>query len=286
MRLVAPSYYQQEGVDEVIFVDDAGSDDTLEVIQGLSAAHAHIRTRVIRNGVRLGAAGSRNVGVAEARNDYILFCDDDEYLLPGYASSCLSKLEAYGAGAVSGRNVYMLEGETPEAAVERFGVGLRRVKPFNYLLAERVNAAVHVDDIAVPYTHSIIVTRRSDLLEEPFDPFYSRGNGYREESDYQMRLFLKGRTIYVTNDAYCAHLPPSLVRTGGQRTSLFARLYWSIYYTRYFYGKYYVAYAKRVGLSAPRSLALAAFVIFALYRETVRPVLRTAVMTVLKHGAR
>jgi glycosyltransferase involved in cell wall biosynthesis len=285
LRLVAASYYQQAGVDEIVFVDDAGSDDTAQVVGELAAAHPGIATVLVRNERRLGAAGARNVGVSKARNEHILFCDDDEYLMPGYATTCLEKLRAYGAGAVSGRNVYMLEGESPAQAVARFGFGLRRGRPFNYLLAERVNAAVHTQDITVPYTHSIIVTRRSDLLSEPFDPFYARGNGYREESDYQMRLFLGGKPIYVTNDAHCVHLPPSLVRTGGQRTSLLWRVYWSVYYTNYFYRKYYDAYAKRVGIAAPRSVALTVFALFAVYRETLRPFLRAAALALLSRKA-
>jgi glycosyltransferase involved in cell wall biosynthesis len=281
LRLVAPSYYQQEGVDEIIFVDDAGHDDTATVVAEIARLHPQVDTKLVRNEFRIGAGGARNLGVAHAKNEYILFCDDDEYLRPGYAITCLRKLEAYGAGAVSGRNVYMLEGETPAQAVERFGTGLRKGKPFNYLLAERVNGATQDGDITLPYTHSIILTRRSYLRDEPFDRYYAKGNGYREESDYQIRLFLRDLMIYATNDAYAVHLPPSLVRTGGQRTALWARLYWSIHYTNYFYEKYYDAYAKKVGLAAPRQIALIAFAVFALYRETLRPVLHRVAVDLL-----
>lgn len=281
LRLVAPSYFTQDKVTQIIFVDDAGSDDTRLLVEKLAAAHPDINTSLLRNPERLGAAGSRNIGVEQAINEYILFCDDDEFLMAGYAATCLHKLETYGAGAVSGRNIYMLDGETPSQAIKRFGHGLRKAKPFNYLLAERVNGAVHKEDISIPFTHSIILTRRIDLLREPFDAFYFRGNGYREESDYQMRLFLSGRKIYVTNDAHCAHLPPSLVRTGGQRTSIIPRIYWSIYYTNHFYKKYYDDYASRVGLNVPRQLAVAAFAVFAVYRETLRPILKIIAMVLL-----
>ena len=286
LRLVTPSYYAQEGITEIVFVSDAGADDTPALVEAAARDHPAIAIKLVRNETRLGAAASRNVGVAHATNEYILFCDDDEYLEPGYAITCLRKLEQYGAGAVSGRNVYMLEGETPAEAVRRFGSGLRRTRAFHYLLCEPANGAVYDGDISLPFTHSIILTRRSLLLEEPFDPHYLAGNGYREESDYQMRLFLRGLPIYVTSDVHCMHLSSSLVRTGGQRTSLWARLSWSIRHTAYFHRKYYRAYARKVGLRAPRYVALAAFAAYSAYRETLRPWLHRAALAYLRQRRR
>ncbi|HEY3694292.1 glycosyltransferase family 2 protein [Phenylobacterium sp.] len=281
LRLVISSYYLQAGISEIIFVSDAGDDETPAVIEAIAKLHPEISTKLIRNEVRKGAAASRNIGVMNAVNENILFCDDDEYLELGYANTCLQKLEAYGAGAVSGRNVYMMDGETPEAAIKRFGSGLRKTKPFNYLIAELVNGAAYEGDITLPFTHSIILTKREYLLRTPFDPHYLRGNGYREESDYQMRLFLDGHLIYVTNDVHSMHLPRSLVTTGGQRTGLWPRIYWSVQHTRYFFSKYYKDYARIVGLKAPRQLALVAFTIFAVYRETLRPSLHRLAMSYL-----
>lgn len=281
LRRVIFSYYRQAGVNEIIFVSDAGDDETPAVIGEVSKLHPGVSTKLIRNDVRRGAAGSRNVGVMNASNENILFCDDDEYLQAGYAMTCLQKLETYRAGAVSGRNIYMLDGETPEEAIKRFGSGLRRTRPFNYLIAELVNGAAYEGDIRLPFTHSIILTKREYLIRRPFDTYYIRGNGYREESDYQMRLFLDGLPIYVTNDVHSMHLPRSQVGTGGQRTGIWSRIYWSVQHTRYFFGKYYDEYSEAVGLKAPRQLALLAFTAFAVYRETLRPSLHRLAMSYL-----
>jgi hypothetical protein len=59
------------------------------------------------------------------------------------------------------------------------------------------------------------------------------------------------------------------------------RLYWSVHYTRYFFGKYYGLYARRVGLRAPRWMALGAFALFAAYRETLRPPLHALALRIL-----
>src|SRR5580704_12036417 len=248
LRLVAPSYFGQDGVSELIFVSDAGDDDTPAVIAEIGRQFPGKAWRVLRNETRLGASQSRNVGVGASTNEFILFCDDDEYLEPGYARILLQKLQARNAGAVSGRRIYMTPGESTADARQRFGSGLGTSKTFRPLICEYVNGAKFSEDISIPVTNAIILTKKSLLLEFPFDSYYAKGNGYREETDFQMNLFVHGFDIYVTNDCHSFHLPLSQVRTGGQRTRPIKRLYWSIFYTRYFFGKYYQRYARRMGL--------------------------------------
>jgi len=281
LRLVASSYFSQDEVSELIFVDDAGDDDTSVVIAAIAQGYPSKIWRVLRNAARLGASQSRNVGIAASSNEYILFCDDDEYLEPGYATILLRKLLASNAGAISGRRIYMLPGENQSQALRRFGSGLRAGKPFRKLMCEYVNGAKFSGDISIPITNAIILTTKSLLLKFPFDAHYARGNGYREETDYQMNLFVNGYDIRVTSDCHSFHLPMSQVRTGGQRTHRFKRLYWCIYYTNYFFGKYYERYAQRMRLKSPRWIALAAFSIFSAYRETLRPTLHAFGMRLL-----
>jgi glycosyltransferase involved in cell wall biosynthesis len=286
LRRVAPSYFAQDFVDELIFVSDAGDDATPAVLAELARRFPQKSLRILRNENRRGASQSRNVGVAASTNEIILFCDDDEYLEAGYARKLLEKLQTENLGAISGRRVYMLPGETESQALHRFGIGWRDVKPFHPLICEGVNGARFSGDLAIPITNAIILTKKSLLLKFPFDAHYARGNGYREETDFQMNLFVNGFDIRVTNDCHSFHLPLSEVRTGGQRTDRLRRLYWSIYYTRYFFEKYYEQYARRLNLRWPRWCALIAFSIFAVYRETLRPVLYAAVMAGLARRAR
>ena len=278
LQLVAPSYFAQEDISELIFVSDAGDDDTAAVLGAIARQYPQKTWRLLRNETRLGASQSRNVGIAASTNDIILFCDDDEYLENGYARTLLRKLRALDAAAVSGRRIYLRPGESQPQALQRFGSGMRAAKPFRPLICEYVNGASFTGDLASPVTNAIILTKKSLLMKFPFDAHYARGNGYREETDFQMNLFVNGLDIYVTNECHSFHLPLAQVRTGGQRTRPLKRLYWSIYYTHYFFGKYYAGYARRLGMRAPRWLAVAAFSVFALYRETLRPTLYAAAM--------
>jgi glycosyltransferase involved in cell wall biosynthesis len=281
LRLVAPSYFSQDGVSELIFVSDAGDDETPEVIAEIAGQFPDKVCRMLRNETRLGASQSRNVGVSVSTNEFILFCDDDEYLEAGYAGILLQKLQTLNAGAISGRRIYLMPGESTANARQRFGSGIGTGKTFRPLICEYVNGAKFPGDISIPVTNAIILTKKSLLRQFPFDSYYARGNGYREETDFQMNLFVHGFDIYVTNDCHSFHLPLSEVRTGGQRTQPLKRLYWSIFYTRYFFGKYYERYARRLGLRSPRWVALVLFAIFAIYRETLRPILHGIAMRVL-----
>ncbi len=271
LKRVAPSYYEQELVSEIVFVSDCGTDDTPEVIDAIARNHPSVRTIMLRNDRQSGAAFSRNVGFRAATNPYVLYCDDDEYLEPGYAKVCLEKLQATGAGAVSGRRVVKLPDESPADAVRRFADGLRSEKPFNPYVCEFNPEARFSGDLKLPLTNSVILTPKALLEKYGFDTHYSRGNGFREESDYQMNLYTNGLDIVVTNDVHSIHLHRTECQIGGARRNRFSWLYWAVHYTGYFYRKYYDRYAKRVGLNLSRRSAMALFAGYQVYFLFVRP---------------
>jgi glycosyltransferase involved in cell wall biosynthesis len=280
LNLVAQSYFSQELVTEVIFVNDGGTDDTDNIISKNAKEYPYLNVKIIHNKTRLGASQSRNIGASKASNKYILFCDDDEYMGARYAATCFKLLTTLNAGAISGRRIYLQEKETQEQAAARFGKGMRSVKFFNPLVCEYINGAIINGNLKVPFTNANILTRLNLILKYPFDSYYNRGNGYREETDYQMNLYVNGFDIFVTNDCHTFHLPMSSVLTGGQRVSRMSRVYWSIFYTKYFFSKYYSKYAQRYGSRIPKSGALLMFCFFALYREFLRPTLYRVVMNV------
>ncbi|MBB3911815.1 glycosyltransferase family 2 protein [Sphingomonas desiccabilis] len=279
LRKVLPSYFTQERVNEIILVDDAGEDDTARVAEGIARHFAGVQLRIVRHERRLGAARARQNGAAAASNPFVLFCDDDEYLEPGYAAECLALLTARNAGAVSGRRVYMRSGETREQALARFGNGMRRAPPFNYALCETVNGAVFTGVVSLPITNSNILTRREHVLNFGFDPHYRAGNGYREESDFQMRLFLAGLPVLASNDAHSVHLPMGEVRTGGQRVRRVRKFLWSVRYNGYFLDRHYRAYAARVGLRQPLWVARLRATAYLAWRNFLRPPLYAVAMS-------
>lgn len=67
--------------DELVVVDDASDDDTVEIVERF-AGEAPFKVRVIANDERLGSTKSFGRGIAEARGDLVALCDQDDLWLP------------------------------------------------------------------------------------------------------------------------------------------------------------------------------------------------------------
>jgi len=260
LKKVAASYFQQKYVNEIIFVDDCGEDNTKKVIDTISKNYSQITTKYIRHENRKGAAAARITGYKNATNKYILFGEDDVYLEDNYSSVLLNKIESDNAiGLISGRIIYKLFNETNEESEKRFGFGLEKKEVFDrYHFGININAYFK-GDIELPMTHALFLTKKSLLEKLGYDPFYAKGNGYREESDFQINAFVNGYKIICTNDTHCYHMSRQEVQKGGQRTNRFKQLYWNIYYTNYFYNKYFNKLKDKLNITYSKNIAIVIF---------------------------
>jgi glycosyltransferase involved in cell wall biosynthesis len=82
---------------ELIVVDHASSDDSLEIIGD--------GVRVIRNATNRGFSAAVNQALAVERGEYVLLCNPDAYLTPTYVQRLIAALEAAGEtyGAATGK---------------------------------------------------------------------------------------------------------------------------------------------------------------------------------------
>ena len=101
------SVLTQKGADfELIIVDDGSTDDTEGLVRGIRTSHLEIRkneksdeTRVPRPEIRVfhqenhGPAAARNLGIKEARGEWIAFLDSDDEWKPGKLKT---QLEFFG----------------------------------------------------------------------------------------------------------------------------------------------------------------------------------------------
>src|ERR671913_1916056 len=86
---------------EIVVVDDASSDETAEICQGLSNISY---VRVERN---QGVAGARNIGLVASSGEYVSFLDDDDTRMPGSLDQQLGMLESEPqAGLIYGQALY------------------------------------------------------------------------------------------------------------------------------------------------------------------------------------
>ena len=65
---------------EIIFVDDRGSDASMEAIR--AAAELDSRIKILVNPENSGPGYSRNAGIEASRGEYLGFIDPDDYVAP------------------------------------------------------------------------------------------------------------------------------------------------------------------------------------------------------------
>lgn len=75
---LASLYAQSESDFEIVLVDDASSDELLQVL----AEHPDPRLRITHLARNVGVSAARNHGIDLARGRYIAFCDADDLCLP------------------------------------------------------------------------------------------------------------------------------------------------------------------------------------------------------------
>src|SRR5204862_2393539 len=86
---------------EIIVIDDASTDNSLEVLNDLARKHPIIR--VERNERNMGVNASMNRAMGLARGDYVLFTAADDELRPGVFQHATRMLSVYPqAGLCSG----------------------------------------------------------------------------------------------------------------------------------------------------------------------------------------
>lgn len=107
------SVTSQDGVElEVIVVDDASADESVEVAQ--SIAEDDRRVRVIGHSQNRGHIATYNEGLAQARGKYLVLLSADDMLAPGSLSRAVALLESEPAvGFVYGRVPWFTESPPP-----------------------------------------------------------------------------------------------------------------------------------------------------------------------------
>jgi glycosyltransferase involved in cell wall biosynthesis len=82
---------------EIIVIDDASTDDSVEVIKSIQDKHRQIR--LIRHDSNRGTAAGIRTGIETASGEYLYFTAADDVVLPGLFASALAALEANPAAA-------------------------------------------------------------------------------------------------------------------------------------------------------------------------------------------
>jgi len=95
---------------EMIFVDDCGTDDSMDVVR--VAAMEDPRIVILENSENLGPGISRNNGIDVARGEYLAFIDADDYVNTVFLERLYTKAAADKLDIVKGKIVYEKEDGT------------------------------------------------------------------------------------------------------------------------------------------------------------------------------
>lgn len=82
VRKAVESALEQPETAEVILIEDGSPDNSLEVCRELEKEYEKVRLFTHPNNENLGAGPTRNVGIENAKFDYIAFLDADDFFLP------------------------------------------------------------------------------------------------------------------------------------------------------------------------------------------------------------
>jgi GT2 family glycosyltransferase len=94
-RALASAIAQDWRPIEILVVDDASKDATVDRIVTFASEHPEIR--LIRHPVNQGVAAARNTLLTEARGEFVIFFDDDDESSPHRVSAQIARIEAYEA---------------------------------------------------------------------------------------------------------------------------------------------------------------------------------------------
>jgi len=224
LRRVLPTYLNQEGVLEVIVVDDHGTDGTERFIKQLMTSEPKLK--YWKNDRNLGAPGTRNMGVSLAAGRYIFFGEDDLYLKHSHIETLLRALLKTQSDIIGGRLIYLLPDESETQAKDR------TEKYKGPLITNRLFLGHWEKDMSenveVIFLHACALMRRQVFDHVRYDTAY-KGNSYREETDFYVQAGKHGCRICFCPRALAFHLHTERRHGGGQWSQGILRYkYWSL----------------------------------------------------------
>lgn len=218
-----PSYIQQ-GVGEVIVVDDCSIDNTQFVVEGLQEVYPEIR--YMRLNENRKQAFAKNQGIRAATMPYLYFGDDDSILIDGSINTLLNDLKRLEADIIGAKALYMDSLSDMDDLclfIQKNDIYSENVSDIIDLHKFQVNFALsYKEAVEVPFTQASFLIRAELAKKVLYDDTFV-GNAYREETDFLIRANQMGAKIYYQSKAVQVNLPRSACPGGAHSNG---RLYW------------------------------------------------------------
>jgi GT2 family glycosyltransferase len=180
---------------EIIIVDNASTDGTVEFLQDYAASHPNFQ--LVLNGENRGFATGNNQGIAASTGEYIVFLNNDTVVTQGWLSGLISHMRDPAVGAVGP--------VTNSAGNEsKIGADYSEISGLDNF-ARRYRQAHAGDSFEIRMLALFcMLVRRSvidqvGLLDERFEV------GMYEDDDFSLRIRQKGFRILCAEDVYIHH---------------------------------------------------------------------------------
>jgi glycosyltransferase involved in cell wall biosynthesis len=186
---------------ELLIVDDGSTDRTGDIVQSYADEQPE-RIRLIRhpdNGNH-GMSASRNLGVAEARGEYIAFLDADDVWLPAKLSEQVELLDSHPAAALVYGRTLIWNQWNPQSDREDYFYGLG-VEPDALHQPPRLFFQLLENVHQTPTTCNAMMRRDAMLEVGGFDPSF---RDMFEDQVFFAKLLL-GYPAYVSGECWAKY---------------------------------------------------------------------------------
>jgi len=176
---------------ELIHVDNASSDDSVQLVDGAA--------RQIVNAEKRGFAAAVNQGIAVARGEYVLLVNPDAFLDREYVANIVAALER--AGETFGMATGKLYRADDSGVIDTMGIRMTRTGRHLDIQEGEPSEVFGVSGAAAMYRRSFIddVSIDGEFLDEDF-------HTYREDADVAWRGRLFGWRALVVPEAIGYHV--------------------------------------------------------------------------------
>lgn len=249
--------YVQEGVGEIIIIDDGSNDNTEQVARSLINKYEIIYYKKLDK--NYGQMRAKNIGIRLANYDYIYFGDDDSIICENAIINAYNSLIANEADIVGIRALYMLENETYEDTINRCNNNKGKLYDIKKLKID--NTLISDKDVKVPYVQACFIIKSDIAKQVIFDRKYI-GSGYREETDFILSCAQKGyNKIFYSAKAISINLPRKVATGGAWKQSWWEYEISAIKNNIYFLNKHYKYLKNQWGLTVPKWILNIEFII-------------------------
>lgn len=180
---------------EIIIIDDASSDDTLEVVASLIKENPNFQIKIIQLEKNSGPAKCRNIGLLEAKGDFIAFLDSDDSWVKNKLEVCYYWIRKLDCDFIA------------HSYIDDLVIDSHLMQPENYIPEMRKYTDLLIKNISQT---SCIVVGRSLTNVEKFDSKMR----YTEDHELWLRIIYNKPAYFLCGEALTRLNRPQLTKGG------------------------------------------------------------------------